>query len=295
MKQLTKYIHRGLFDEVFEHEAIENIRKFVRIAKAENLIVELGFSGGKDSIVCYSLCKRAGIPFIPVFNYAFESPEVIAFIRKNYPDVIIREKEKSYFQLIREKKFLPTKEKRYCCTYFKENGTSAIILGVRRQESAGRKKRNLFGVKSKRNQKKYIDVFHENCTELGKGNPIELRPILYWSEAEVWQYIKKNDLPYPALYDEGRRRCGCMLCPLATLKGNMYYIKKYPNLLPSFVRNVAEKLSGIDFIHKSTKENMLNNPSKYVLYWLSASFRPSKKDRQLIDEYLKNHAKMRQL
>ena len=67
----------GLFEEVFEQEAIEHIRKFARIAKAENLTVELGFSGGKDSIVCYSLCKRAGIPFTAVFNYAFEPPEVV--------------------------------------------------------------------------------------------------------------------------------------------------------------------------------------------------------------------------
>lgn len=97
----NSYVGR-LFEDFFENEAIENIQKFARIAAAENLTVQLGFSGGKDSIVCYSLCKRAGIPFTAIFNYAFEPPEVVAFIRKYYPDVIISKREKSYFQLIKQ-------------------------------------------------------------------------------------------------------------------------------------------------------------------------------------------------
>ena len=280
----------GLFEEVFEQEAIEHIRKFARIAKAENLTVELGFSGGKDSIVCYSLCKRAGIPFTAVFSYAFEPPEVVAFIKKSYPDVIIRKKEKSYFQLVKEKGILPSKKFRYCCEYFKENGNVAVMTGVRRQESAGRKKRKMFGIKSKRNRRKYADVFLESCTEAGKGSPIELRPILYWSKAEVWRYIQKYKLPYPALYDEGMERCGCMLCPLAGLKSNLHYIEKYPNLLPSFKRNVANtvKLRPIRNVDDLEFEA---SPYLYLLCWLSASFRPSKRERRLIDEFLKREGK----
>jgi phosphoadenosine phosphosulfate reductase len=274
----------NLFEDVFENEAVENIRKFYRIAKAENLSVELGFSGGKDSIVCYHLCKRSGIPFTAVFNYAFEPPEVVAFIKKNYPDVIIRKKEKSYFQLIKEKGLLPTNRIRYCCAYFKENSKNAIITGVRRQESAVRRNRKMFEVK-KKYINKYNDIFSANCTEQGKSS-IQLRPILFFSETEIWNYIRKYSLPYPALYDEGQKRCGCMLCPLATLKSNLYYIKKYPNLLPAFYRNMRSKR---DFIYnkgRDSEENMSNEPYKYLLFWLSSSFRPSKKEKMLIDEFL---------
>ena len=84
----------GLFDEMFEMETIKTIRKFYRIAQMENLSVRLAFSGGKDSIVCYDLCKKSDIPFTAVFNYSFESPETVKFIRKKYPDVIIRKKDK---------------------------------------------------------------------------------------------------------------------------------------------------------------------------------------------------------
>jgi phosphoadenosine phosphosulfate reductase len=289
--KMDKLIYNGgLFDEIFEQEAIENIRKFHRIAEAENLAIELGFSGGKDSIVCYSLCKRAGIPFTPVFNYAFEAPEVVKFIKEKYPDVVIRKKEKSYFQLIREKRFFPTKDIRYCCDYFKENSKNALIEGVRKEESVGRRKRKMFEIKGKKNIKKYSHIFGEGCTESGE-TPLKLRPILYHSTEEIWDYIKCRKLPYPSLYDDGQMRCGCMLCPLASLKSNLYYIKKFPNLLPSFYRNVVKKIP-LDFVFnlgKETEIDMKNDPYRYLLYWLSASFRPSKKDKRLIDEFLKEN------
>jgi phosphoadenosine phosphosulfate reductase len=279
----------GLFDEIFELEAVENIKKFHRIARMENLPVELGFSGGKDSIVCYDLCKKAGIKFTPVFNYAFEPPEVVKFIREKYPDVVIRKREKSYFQLIREKGLLPTKTIRFCCKYFKEySNKSALITGVRRAESAGRSKRKLFETK-KGNIGKYTEIFSENCTETGKS-PILLRPVLNYSTQEVWDYIRKYNLPYPFLYNEGQKRCGCMLCPLATIKGNLFWIKKYPNLLPSFNRNVLQKIQ-TDFIYDKRKDMevcLRDDPYRYILYWLSYSFRPSEKNKLLIDEFLKD-------
>lgn len=43
-----------------EQLAITRIQKFSKIAKTMGLEVHLGFSGGKDSQVCYDLCKRAG-------------------------------------------------------------------------------------------------------------------------------------------------------------------------------------------------------------------------------------------
>ncbi|MDR0688321.1 MAG: phosphoadenosine phosphosulfate reductase family protein, partial [Prevotellaceae bacterium] len=191
-----------LFTEQFEMEAIEHIKKFSRIAQMEGLPVELGFSGGKDSIVCYSMCERSGIRVEKNFYYAFEDPDVVRFIREKYPDVTIRRKEKSYFQLIREKGFLPTSDIRYCCEYFKENTKNAQITGVRRQESAGRKKRKLFEMKGKKNARKYLDVFSENCRESGYA-PLMLRPILHYRTEEIWDYIRRYGLPYPELYDQG--------------------------------------------------------------------------------------------
>lgn len=44
-----------LFQEEMEQTAIERIQKFAKIAKTMGFEVRLGFSGGKDSQVCYNL------------------------------------------------------------------------------------------------------------------------------------------------------------------------------------------------------------------------------------------------
>lgn len=62
----------NLFAEQIEQQAIERIQKFAKIAKAMGFEVCLGFSGGKDSQVCYDLCKRSGIDFKAYYNVALK-------------------------------------------------------------------------------------------------------------------------------------------------------------------------------------------------------------------------------
>ena len=71
-----------------EQLAITRIQKFSKIAKTMGLQVHLGFSGGKDSQVCYDLCKRAGIPFKAFFNHAFESNITLSFIKEGIKEQI---------------------------------------------------------------------------------------------------------------------------------------------------------------------------------------------------------------
>lgn len=78
----------NLFSKETEQTAIERIQKFAKIAKTMGFEVALGFSGGKDSQVCYDLCKRSGIAFKAYFNHCFESNVTLSFIRENYKDVI---------------------------------------------------------------------------------------------------------------------------------------------------------------------------------------------------------------
>ena len=63
MRDYSGGIDMNLFNEEIEQQAIERIQKFAKIARAMGFEVCLGFSGGKDSQVCYDLCKRSGIDF----------------------------------------------------------------------------------------------------------------------------------------------------------------------------------------------------------------------------------------
>ena len=48
---------------------------------------------------------------------------------------------------------------------------------------------------------------------------IKINPILYWSEEQTWEYIKKNNVPYNELYEKGYRSIGCDPCSRAVKPG----------------------------------------------------------------------------
>jgi len=50
----------------------------------------------------------------------------------------------------------------------------------------------------------------------GRHGKYKISPLIDWSEAEVWRYIKENEVPYNALYDRGFRSIGCAPCTRAT-------------------------------------------------------------------------------
>lgn len=146
-------------DTIFGHEdkvqkAIDRLRTF---EPPEGYY--LAFSGGKDSQTIYHLAKMAGVKFDA--HYAVTSvdpPELVWFIRSNYPDVKWerqywndgkpehyykdgRPKPITMWNLIADHTIPPTRQARYCCASLKETGGRGrlVITGVRWAESARRK------------------------------------------------------------------------------------------------------------------------------------------------------------
>lgn len=48
---------------------------------------------------------------------------------------------------------------------------------------------------------------------------VKLNPLLLWSEKDVWDYIKKNKIPYNTLHDKGYPSIGCAPCTRAVKEG----------------------------------------------------------------------------
>jgi len=38
------------------------------------------------------------------------------------------------------------------------------------------------------------------------------RPLSFWTEEDIWQYIKLKKIKYSKIYDMGYNRTGCMFC-----------------------------------------------------------------------------------
>lgn len=215
----------------------------------------VAFSGGKDSQVVYHLCEEAGVKFDAHYNITgIDPPELVYFIRKNYPDVQRHQHEKSMFQLM-EEMGLPSRTYRFCCAHLKEQGGIGrfVITGVRWQESVRRKNNlNLIGFDVHGSQSKKAiekrEIFLladndekrnmiENCTIKGKH---VLNPIIDWTEEDVWQYLNSRNIEHCKLYDEGFKRLGCIGCPMSSKKREE--LKRYPKFAANYKQAIARWL-----------------------------------------------------
>jgi len=48
---------------------------------------------------------------------------------------------------------------------------------------------------------------------------IKINPLLEWSEEQVWEFIRNNNIPYNKLHDQGFPSIGCQPCTRAIEKG----------------------------------------------------------------------------
>lgn len=185
----------------------------------------LGFSGGKDSIVTYWLAKKAGVKFESYYvSTGLEAPEVVKFVRTTYPDVHVLRPEKSFFHLLPIVGY-PTNFRRWCCAALKEKTSKQSplkhrLLGVRAEEALARAARPRID--------KHMGQFI-------------YKPIFYWLEWEIWEYIEQNNLPYPSVYDEGFGRVGCTVCPFQRPEEKKAYMKRWPKFYVAFEK-AMEKL-----------------------------------------------------
>jgi len=49
------------------------------------------------------------------------------------------------------------------------------------------------------------------------------RPLMFWNEKDIWDYIKHYNIPYSKIYDMGYKRTGCMFCMFGC------HLEKQPN------------------------------------------------------------------
>ncbi len=176
----------------------------------------VAFSGGKDSIVTLDLVRKSGIKHDVHMNLtSVDPPELLKFVREYYPEIDFVKPKISMAALIIKKGFPPTRRIRYCCEFLKEHSgeNRFVITGVRREESFRRAN---------------YDFIARDTNE--KKNKTHIRPIVVWTESDVWEYIGENKLPYCSLYDEGQTRIGCVMCPMTGKAGMIRDKERWPHI-----------------------------------------------------------------
>jgi 3'-phosphoadenosine 5'-phosphosulfate sulfotransferase (PAPS reductase)/FAD synthetase len=131
----------------------------------------------------------------------------------------------SFFEMVRLRGMWPSFTCRYCTTYFKqwpcalyakELPRPVLLTGQRKSESKRRSKLPKFS--GQRDWKQTQD-----------GLPI-FRPILNWSENDVWREIYCNDLEPNPVYRRSSR-CNCLVCFQARKNEVLTACQLYPNVV----------------------------------------------------------------
>lgn len=222
----------------------------------------ISFSGGKDSLVMLHLIKQLDInDRIPVVfvDTGLEYPEIKQFVKKIYPNVTILRPKKSFKQVIEEYGYpVISKEQ---AQYIEDirTGTEKIKLkrleGVNGQFKLANKYRYLldapFKISSKccaimkkepirnyENKSRRVpflgmmaddSLLRKNmylksgCNSFDSARPKSM-PIGFWTEQDILQYIKNNNLELCSIYGDivqdengklkttGNNRTGCIWC-----------------------------------------------------------------------------------
>ncbi|MBL4708446.1 MAG: sulfate adenylyltransferase subunit CysD [Flavobacteriales bacterium] len=204
-----------------ESEAIYIVREVA--AQFENPV--LLFSGGKDSIVCAHIAKKAfhpaKIPFsLMHVDTGHNFPETIEFrdkyVKKLGANLIIASVQDSIDQgkAVEEKGFNASRNGLQTVTLLEgldEHKFGAAMGGARRDEEKARAKerffshRDEFGQWDPKNQRAELWNIFNGMKNFGEN--FRVFPISNWTEMDVWQYILAEGIELPSLYFSHQRDC----------------------------------------------------------------------------------------
>ena len=274
------------FEEKLQH-SIDLLQKAEKLALQydETDGFYLAFSGGKDSQALYHVAQMAGVKFKAHMNFtSVDPPQVIRFVRRQYPDVVTHAPRKSIYDLAIERGILPSMRIRCCCADLKESAGAGkvTLIGIRKQESTRRAKRHEVEVsgkqfsgnleeffdwrehrlqekeeklirKMKREGKKVNEDFfsaekeHEVRCINGKDS-ILVSPIFEWTEQDVWYFLDEVvKVPHCELYEQGYKRIGCILCPMSQYRQKVKEMRDFPHVKRGWIRAIKEIRRGGDF------------------------------------------------
>lgn len=236
-QQLNLFGKPDIIYETKENSLQEKIKKAIRLIKSadkmaekKGQIVEINYSGGKDSDIILELTRMSEIKFRAIYkNTTIDPPGTIKHCIEQGVEII--RPKKTFFEIIQQKGF-PTFYRRFCCEILKEYKINDIVVqGIRRSESTKRAAR-------------YKESEPIICRIYGsKKNHVDVvLPILEWTDADVEQFIAERGIKcHPLYYNKDGRfnvhcRLGCMGCPL-TNDRSVDNFKEHPLLVKAWIRN----------------------------------------------------------
>jgi sulfate adenylyltransferase subunit 2 len=244
----------GYLDEL-ESKSVYILREAYANFKSLGML----WSMGKDSTVLLWLARKAFFGHVPFplvhIDTHFKIPEMIT-----YRDRLVREMKLtmvvgSNLEALASKNTFPdgAVDRLTCCGLLKTealtqtlNGKgrrfrynhdthqydeefnpepfTGVIVGARADEEGSRSKERYFSARDKQNEWNIADqppeFWNQYKTDFAPGTNVRIHPLLDWTELNIWEYIKKENIPTVSLYyNQGSgkryRSLGCFPCTAA--------------------------------------------------------------------------------
>jgi len=259
--------------------------------KLNNIFVS--FSGGVDSLVLLHLTRTIYPDTPAVFSdTGLEFPEVREFVHSHTNVITIRPKmsfkqvieqdgypviSKEISQIISELRHgtpgktrdkrrtqipqschyllaAPFKISHLCCKHLKKDPFKIYI-----------KQTNSFpliGTRADESRLRETAYLKHGCNNFNKN---QSTPLSFWTNKDIWEYIKLNNIPYCKLYDQGWERTGCMFCLFGQdAIPRFERLKQTHPQLYTYCINQLKMQPVIDFM--KSKGFIINPKSKYAEY-----------------------------
>ena len=200
--------------EQLEAESIHIFREIAAQFEKPALL----FSGGKDSITLVHLASKAfapgPIPFPLVhIDTGHNFPEALDFRDRLASDVNARLIVRKVEDTIRNRNLTEPKGKfasrNWLQTFtlldtIEEFGFDACIGGARRDEEKARAKERIFSVRDEFGQwdpkLQRPELWNIYNGRIHKGENVRVFPISNWTELDIWNYIRKENIDLPSIY-----------------------------------------------------------------------------------------------
>ncbi|KXH81796.1 phosphoadenylyl-sulfate reductase [Sporosarcina sp. HYO08] len=164
-------------------------------------------SFGVEGIVMIDLISQfnpdAKVVFLDTGLHFQETYELIEKVKQHYPYLNIEMKQPALTVEEQAQKYgdrLWERQPNRCCHYRKVvplretlSSATAWLSGLRREQSPTRSQTNFINK-------------DENFQS------VKVCPLIHWTWKDIWEYVKKNQLPYNALHDRGYPSIGCAPC-----------------------------------------------------------------------------------
>ena len=205
--------------KALEAESIEIIREVAAEFSAPVML----YSIGKDSSVMAHLAKKAfypqRVPFpLMHIDSKWKFSEMIAFrdrfAAESGLEMIVEYNQSAHEQGINpfthgSKVHTELMKTRALLDALKKHGFDAAFGGARRDEEMSRAKERIFSFRNVQQQwepkNQRPELWNIYNTRIRKGESIRVFPLSNWTEIDIWQYIRNENIPVVPLYFAAER------------------------------------------------------------------------------------------